>query len=317
IACWYSGAAEASRDARILCADSGEGAVWSEPWTAVAAGAQPAGQHAEKSLGNVVLFEGRDGRLWMVHGAIQSPRMLGVAEPCPGWRCGRIDARWSADGGRTWSQATRLLGLPGALPRAKPLVVPGLGLVLPAYQEAPRRTVLAVVAERPGPSLEVTAAFPLRGVRLIQPALATDAAGGVRAFFRDPKKRAVWTAVFDPKAMAWSAPEQTNLPNPSSAVDVFRDRQGRYVLVYNPSQHGRGALALARSSDGVAFQRGCYLAEGDGDVAYPTVTGDADHGWAVIWSASDKRRIATAAFDEAWLAQCFAEPPASGAPTPN
>src|SRR3974390_2638829 len=108
LVCWFSGKHEEDRSVRILCSrGSSDGASWSPPWTAVTPGDRAAGAWApNKSLGNVTLTATPDGRVWMVHGVIQSRPMPLIGETCRNWACGRIDARVSADEGRTWSSAT-------------------------------------------------------------------------------------------------------------------------------------------------------------------------------------------------------------------
>src|SRR5579864_2000691 len=198
LVCWYSGRHEEDRSVRILCTrGSADGARWSEPWTAVAPGDRAAGARApNKSLGNVTLTVTPDGRVWMVYGVIQSGRWPLVGEVCRNWVCGRIDARVSADEGRTWSAASRLVDLHGALPRAE-LMKSGAGWLGPFYAETRQQSFIAEV-DLSDAAPAASALTPLPGWKLIQPALAP-AGGGFRAFFRDPKRRGVYTARFDPR----------------------------------------------------------------------------------------------------------------------
>ncbi|HZZ89619.1 MAG TPA: hypothetical protein VFE13_14935, partial [Caulobacteraceae bacterium] len=99
LVCWYSGDHEEDWSVRILCSRSlDEGTTWSTPWSAVAPRDRAVGAAAaNKSLGNVTLTVTADGRVWMVHGVIQSRPMPVVGNVCKNWVCGRIDARVSAD----------------------------------------------------------------------------------------------------------------------------------------------------------------------------------------------------------------------------
>jgi predicted neuraminidase len=306
LVCWYSGDHEEDWSVRILCSGSqDEGSSWSSPWTAVAPRDRAAGAAADnKSLGNVTLTVTPDGRVWMLHGVIQS-RPTPVGNICKNWVCGRIDARVSADGGRTWSTATRLVDLGGALPRAEPKPY-GDGWLLPFYLETAQQSVIGRVALT-GEAATLRASWPLPGWKLIQPALAPLGDGRFRAFFRDQKREGVYAALFDPEAGAWTTPERTNLPNPGSAIDVFQDDAERFVLIYNPSSTTREILALARSEDGVHFQAGCNLSlpAADAVAAYPSVIRGRKGDWSVVYSANAKGRIRFVRFDSGWLEECF------------
>ena len=307
LVCWYSGAHEEDRSVRILCSHgSADGARWSAPWTAVPPHDQAAGARApNKSLGNVTLTVLQGGRIWMIYGVIQSRLWPLVGEVCRNWACGRIDARVSADGGRTWSAATRLVDLGGALPRAE-LARTANGWLGPFYLETRQQSFIAEL-ELGAAGARTVRLAPLAGWKLIQPALAAAPDGRLRAFFRDQQRQGVYTARFDPATMSWSDVRRTNLPNPGSAVEVFTDDAGRYVLIYNPSHATRDKLALARSSDGAYFTPGCDLSApaSEAVAAYPSVSRARDGAWGVVYSANAKGRVIFVRFTNAWLERCF------------
>jgi len=308
LACWYSGAHEEGRDVRILCSrGTADGARWSPPWTAVAPRdrAEDAAAPA-KSLGNVTLTATPDGRIWMIHGLIQSRVRPVVGETCTGWACGRIDARVSSDEGRSWSPGRRLVDLEGALPRAE-LKPAGGGYLLPFYLEGPQQSLIASVTLA-GDAPRLGRLWRLEGAKLIQPALAPRPGGGFRAYFRDQAKRGVFTAAFDPAAGGFSGLARTNLPNPGAAVDAFSDEAGRTVVIYNPSSKGRDSLALARSEDGTYFAPGCALSSpADHGAAYPSVIRGRDGAWRVVYSTGDKSGVSFVRFTSGWLEKCFAK----------
>jgi BNR repeat-like domain len=308
--CWYSGRSEAGTDVRILCsrgADRGAGG-WAPPEVAVESGDRAAGaQAANKSLCNVVLFaDARHDRLWMIHGVIQRWDIPVLGNLCRSWRCGRVDVRLSADGGRSWSAAARLDDRAGALPRAGVLTHPGLGGLLPLYLEGERtsyvrRVEFGEVGLRLGPPLPV----PTRGVT--QPSLVLQGDGRVRAYLRDTAAVAVRTAVLDPASGRWGEGAATDLPNPDSAVEAFMDDRGWFVVVHNPSTRDRRALRLASSRDGIRFAVGCDLVPPgqEGEVAYPTALRSSDGMWHVAYSAWSRTRIGHLRFGPGWLARCL------------
>ena len=308
LACWFSGLHEEDRSVRILCSrGTSDGSSWSAPWTAVAPGDRADGAAApDKSLGNVTLTVPADGRVWMIHGVIQSNVWPIVGETCRNWLCGRIDARVSSDEGRSWSRGRRLVDVDGALPRAELKPVAG-GWLAPIYEEHAQRSAIAEVSLG-GETAALEGVWRLDGWKLIQPALAPQRDGRFRVYFRDQQRKGVHVAIFDPAAGAWSDVSRTNLPNPGSAVDAFQDNEGRDVLIYNPSSTSRDVLALARSTDGDHFTRGCDLSlpGAEEGVAYPSVIRTHSGAWSVVYSTGDKHRIAYVRFTSAWLDDCFA-----------
>lgn len=292
---------------RILCSrGSSDGSAWSAPWTAVAPQDRAIGAEAPaKSVGNVTLTVAPDGRVWMVYGVIQSRVWPLIGEVCHNWVCGRIDARVSADEGRAWARAHRLVDIGGALPRAELKPVPG-GYLAPFYEENAQRAVIAKVTFA-GETARLAGYWPLDGWKLIQPALARQNDGRYRVFFRDQQRRGVYAARFDPRTGAWSDVARTNLPNPGSAVDAFPDGRGRYVLIYNPSSTTRDVLALARSADGAHFTQGCDLSRPglEPAAAYPSIIRGRDGAWRAVYSADAKGVIKFVRFTSQWLERCF------------
>src|SRR5580658_1897990 len=172
LACWYSGLHEEDRSVRILCArGSNDGVAWSAPWTAVAPGDRAIGAAGpNKSLGNVTLTVMPDGRVWMIHGVIQSRMWPVIGETCRNWVCGRIDARVSADEGRTWAPAHRLIDLEGALPRAELKPRGCVDCLVPFYLENDQMAGIAAV-NLAGAAPVLRGYWFLHGRKLIQPTL--------------------------------------------------------------------------------------------------------------------------------------------------
>jgi hypothetical protein len=311
LVCWYSGTTEANADTVILCAASTDsGATWSPPTRAAGPGERAIGAaEANKSLGNVALYEDTAARLWMIHGVIQRWTVPLLGNLCLNWSCGRVDARLSLDEGRTWSAAVRFDNQPGALPRAKPLHHPTLGDLVPLYLEAPQTAhlrALDLAALRPG-DVPASRLLPIPGHGTIQPSLVLLPGGEVRVFLRDSARTAIRTAVLDPATGAWTPPEPTDLPNPDSGLDAFTGDDGDIVVIHNPSTANRHSLALAASRDGVHFPRRCALvpAGAEGDVAYPAVIRARDGTWHIAYSARDKTEIRHIRLDAAWLRGCL------------
>jgi predicted neuraminidase len=320
LACWYSGKTEAGPDAVILCARSrDQGANWAPPTRVSRPHERAAGApRPAKSVGNVVLAADPAGRVVMVSGEIQSRRWLGV-EVCRTWRCGRIDFRISVDQGLSWSPPTRLDDRPGALPRGRPLRMADGTDRLPIYREGRGASVISLdlAALKPGVAPAIRLAPIPAAETLIQPSLvppgrdpANGAAQPLRAYLRDPHRLFVYLSSYHAATGAWSRAAPTDLQNPASAVEAFRDGRGRTVLIHNPGREDRRTLRLDVSSDGVHFPAGCDLVRRGalGEVAYPAVAEMGAGRWGVAFSANGKRRIAFLRLDQARIDACAASP---------
>jgi alpha-L-fucosidase len=74
---------------------------------------------------------------------------------------------------------------------------------------------------------------------------------------------------------SWSRLTKTDLPNPNSGIDAVTLSNGYFLLVYNPTQQGKGGRAklnIAISKDGVKWRDALILEnEGKGEFSYPAV----------------------------------------------
>jgi predicted neuraminidase len=79
------------------------------------------------------------------------------------------------------------------------------------------------------------------------------------------------------EGVTWSLPTHTNLPNPGSAAEVKRLRNGFWVLVYNDTEVGRRSLAVSISdNEGKSWRWTRHLEQdlriyGAGQFHYPSV----------------------------------------------
>jgi predicted neuraminidase len=68
----------------------------------------------------------------------------------------------------------------------------------------------------------------------------------------------------------------TSLPNPSAGIDALRLKDGRFLLVYNPSAQGRDKLEIAVSGDGKAWRQAVVLENAPGEYSYPAMIQSRD-----------------------------------------
>ena len=68
----------------------------------------------------------------------------------------------------------------------------------------------------------------------------------------------------------------TRLPNPSAGIDAVRLKDGRFLLVYNPSATSRDQLEIAVSADGKSWRQAVVLENAPGEYSYPAVIQSQD-----------------------------------------
>jgi predicted neuraminidase len=92
------------------------------------------------------------------------------------------------------------------------------------------------------------------------------------------------------------------LPNPDSGLDAIRLADGRLLLAFNDSQHGRENLRLAVSTDeGRTWTRTATIAEEAGaEFSYPFLmqASDGDVHLVYTWKRTAIRHVV---FNVAWL----------------
>eukprot|EP00193_Tetraselmis_chui_P011014 CAMPEP_0177788968 /NCGR_PEP_ID=MMETSP0491_2-20121128/22451_1 /TAXON_ID=63592 /ORGANISM="Tetraselmis chuii, Strain PLY429" /LENGTH=478 /DNA_ID=CAMNT_0019310705 /DNA_START=155 /DNA_END=1591 /DNA_ORIENTATION=+ len=100
--------------------------------------------------------------------------------------------------------------------------------------------------------------FPLS---IIQPTIIA-VGGSLKMLLRSAHGWTVETDSVD-GGMTWSAGKNTSVKNPNSGIDAVTLRDGRILLIHNPTRHARSVLTLDVSSDGGAsFQRVVALEQG-------------------------------------------------------
>ena len=87
-----------------------------------------------------------------------------------------------------------------------------------------------------------------------------------------------------------------DVPNPSAGTDAITLKDGRHLLVYNPTRRGRSPLAVALSKDGIQWQLVLTLEDEPGEYSYPAVIQTAD-GTIHITYTWRRKRIRHAEFN--------------------
>ena len=261
VAAWFGGTGEGHADVGIWLSRH-DGKTWSRP-VEVANGLQTGG--ARHPCWNPVLFQPAKGPLLLFYKVGPSPREW--------WGL----VRTSPDDGRTWSDAIRLPpGILGPI-RAKPVELGTGDLLAGSSTEHAGWVVHMETFAGPVGALGSGTAWSRSGplndpaeFAAIQPTILVHSPTRFQILCRS-KQRVVTEAWSDDAGRTWSTMKATTLPNPSAGIDSLRLRDGRFLLVYNPTTSSRGKLHVAVSPDGTTWRPGLVLEDASGEYSYPAM----------------------------------------------
>lgn len=277
MAAWFGGTAEGRPDVAIW-ASRRENGRWSAPYELV--------REPEIACYNPVLFAARDGLLWLYYKFGPSPSQ---------WTAGRMSSR---DRGGTWSPAEHLpAGLYGPI-RAKPLVLEDGTIVSGTSVESygswacwiERSTDHGRTWTRHGP-ISVPRPPGAKGTHgIIQPVVVPMGGQRLRFFARSTGTIGrICVADSSDLGRTWTQARPTDLPNPNSAIDAVRLKDGRYVLVYNHTTRGRSPLNLAVSRDAGGWTPVRALETEPGEFSYPAMIQASDGSLHVTYTWNRKK----------------------------
>jgi predicted neuraminidase len=255
VAAWFGGRREKSRDVGIWVARRTP-AGWSAP-VEVANGEQGDGERLPSW--NPVLFQPANGPLLLFY----------KVGPDPSRWWGLVTA--STDHGRSWNAPERLPHDILGPAKNKPIELADGTLLSPSSSEQGRWRVHVERNSGPDRSWQrVDLADGAGDFRAIQPALLRYPSGRIQLLARSREDRIVqsWS---DDAGRTWSQLSPTVLSNPNSGIDAVALRDGRALLVYNPTQWRRSPLRVAISGDGGRWRDVITLEQGIGEYSYPSV----------------------------------------------
>lgn len=279
LASWFGGTREGARDVAIWLS-AFDGGRWSEPRIVAREPGVP--------CWNPVLFRVGD-IVYLFYKAGENPRS---------WSGFYVVSK---DGGETWERPTLLpAGILGPV-KNKPLVLDD-GTVLCGTSVESYNTWACWVDvsrgdfaswEKRGP---IFVPGELYGV--IQPALIPLGSRHICMFMRATRRIGrICRADSKDGGLTWSAARPTDLPNPNAGIDAVRLRDGRIVLVHNPTTTGRTPLVVSVSADlGASWQQRVVLEDEPGEFSYPSVIEGADGRIHIVYTWR-RRRIAYAVLE--------------------
>jgi predicted neuraminidase len=139
-----------------------------------------------------------------------------------------------------------------------------------------------------------------QGIDVIQPTILLHKGGRLQALGRTEQGRIfqVWS---EDAGQTWGNMTLTALPNPNSGIDAVTLKDGRHLLVYNPTVKGRSPLSVAVSTDGKDWKSALQLEDTPGkEFSYPAVIQSSD-GLIHITYTWMRRRVKHVVLDPARL----------------
>jgi predicted neuraminidase len=263
VAAWFGGTRERDPDVGIWVSRH-DGSQWSPP-VEVANGVQPDGKRLP--CWNPVLFQPIGGPLVLFYKVGPSPDTW--------WGL----ARTSSDDGRTWSSAIKLPdGMLGPI-RAKPIELAKGTMLAGSSTEHDgwivhmerysgdwsAQSLAAAGSWQKSEPLNTKAEFGA-----IQPTILVHSASSLQILCRT-RQKVIGESWSQDGGRTWSPIKPTTLPNPSAGIDAVRLDDGRFLLIYNPTETGRAKLDIAVSPDGKSWKRAVVLEDSSGEYSYPAM----------------------------------------------
>ena len=251
--------------------------------------------------GNPVVWQAPDGVLWLWY----------VQRYGDTWSDSRIHAKISRDRGQTWSDSLVVAFEKGMMVRAKPIVTPEGGYLLPIYHEtgADREHVgaetasLALHYDPAGHTFTESGRITSR-LGNLQPSFARLDDGRIVAYCRrgggyEPRDDA-WLVRSESAdgGRTWSPGVETRFPNPNAATDFMRLQSGNLILAFNDSKTDRSDLTVAVSTDGdMNYPHRLVMPSRSADLAYPFLAQRPD-GTILLLFTDARSTIYLASFRE-------------------
>lgn len=261
-AAWFGGTAEKNPDVGIWFSTCLHGGDWTAP-VEVTNGVQEKGKRVP--CWNPVLFRPKEGPLLLFYKAGPSP------------------SRWwgmlmtSTDNGKTWSKPQKLPeGFLGPI-KNKPIQLADGALLCPSSTEDHGWRIH--IERTPDLGQTWTKTEPLNRTKdfdAIQPTILTHPNNRLQLLCRSKQGRITecWS---EDEGKTWGPMKATELPNPSSGIDAVTLKDGRHLLVYNPTTRDRTPLSIAISKDGAAWNTVFALEDVPGEFSYPAVIQASDN----------------------------------------
>lgn len=287
---YHGGAGEYDGDTAVFGSLLRKGSTrWSQP--------KPIADTPNRGDGNAVIWQEPGGLTWLFY----------VSRYGETWSDSIIKYKYSKDGAETWSDPEIISFQKGLMVRSQPVQLANGDFLLPIYHErgTDKESVGAASTSLFARFTKKTKAWTFTGEvhsRLgnIQPSVVQLGANHFLAFCRRgggyghvPDGFIVKTESRD-GGITWSPGADTKFPNPNSAIDLVKLRNGHLVMIYNDSFYGeRMPLTMRVSTDnGKTWPHVRNIVNKPGDeAAYPYMIQTADGRIQGVYTSQERTVI--------------------------
>ncbi len=249
-----------------------------------------------RSDGNGVVWQAPDGLVWLFY----------VVRYGPTWSNSRIKYKISRDGANTWSDSDMLAFEEGSMVRARPIALNNGDYLLPVYRETGHDqefvgpdTASFFLRKKKGATEWVPTQLVHSKFGNLQPSVVQITDNYLVAYSRrgggytqTDGGHLVRMESHD-GGYTWSDGTESSFPNPNSATDFIKLKNGHLMLIYNDNGgNTRMPLTAAISVDedkSYPYKRNIVNKPGD-SAAYPTALQTRDGKIHVVYT-SDKRTV--------------------------
>jgi predicted neuraminidase len=257
-------------------------------------------------VGNAILLLRPQGEVWLVY----------VSVTIGGWSGSHLNLKRSRDGGRTWSQAERLVTSPffnlSTLVRGNPLALTNGLPAIPAYHEFIANIPEIVMLNNAGRVIDKMRIGPSAGRLAIQPTIAVLSESAAVALMRPVGTiKRVYQSRSSDGGRSWTLPRPSELNNPGAPVGVLALDSESLLLVFNNDTKSEKNLTLAFSADaGLTWDNLILLDElGPHEkrgFEYPYLTTGSDGTYHVVYTHRSKNEVRHIQFNAAWVRSLLA-----------
>jgi predicted neuraminidase len=204
-------------------------------------------------------------------------------------------ARYTDDGGKTWSQEQRIGDHTGAGPRSNGIKLSSGELILPLHRYDGQSPGVLKSSDGGKVWRKIDGPKPDEKVTASEPTIAECASGSLLMIVRS-RDGWLWSTRSADKGETWSPLEKSDMPAAASSHSLLRLRDGRLVLTHNPSKPPlRTPLTIRVSTDeGSSWQEPVEIDRVDPpgenenvysrQVAYPSAIELPDGTLVVVWT---------------------------------
>jgi predicted neuraminidase len=294
---YYGGEGEYEGDTAVFGSRLAKGATqWTRP--------QKIADTPDRSEGNAVVWQEPGGPVWLFY----------VVRYGDTWSDSNVKYKRSTDNAKTWGDSDVLSFEKGTMVRSQPIVLTNGDYLLPVYHEtgADRERTASDTCSyffryhpRTKTWTETKRIYSANGN--LQPAPVQVSDDFLIAYcrpggdFEPNPKRFVIRAESRDGGETWSKGEDSEFPNPNSAVDFIKLKNGHLLLVYNDTNVGdRMPLTVAISTDGGKtwpYKRNIVNIPGD-TAAYPYVIVAADGRIHGVYTSQERSVVNHFVMDE-------------------